>query len=95
MANPSGVLPEDQVFVDGGCSLAPSCLDCPLPVCRYDVQGGARYLRNLGRDSEIRRLRSEEVPAKAIAKQMGLSHRTVFRVMTEADRTIPLTEVAA
>lgn len=30
-------LPEHLTYRDTGCSLARSCLRCPLPVCRYDA----------------------------------------------------------
>jgi hypothetical protein len=28
---------DSEVFPDRGCSLSPSCLDCWLPKCRYDM----------------------------------------------------------
>lgn len=45
-------LPEQMHYRDDGCSIAPRCLDCPLPACRYDLppkragwveQGRLRY----------------------------------------------------
>ncbi len=33
---------------DTGCSLCPSCLNCELPRCRYDGNGGASALRGAG-----------------------------------------------
>lgn len=28
--------PFDEVYRDDGCSIAPRCLSCPLPECRYE-----------------------------------------------------------
>ena len=28
--------PETGYVMDTGCQVAPLCLDCPLPACRYD-----------------------------------------------------------
>jgi hypothetical protein len=75
-------LPEQIRYRDEGCDLSPSCLNCPLPLCRYDHPGGVRSLRTLGRDREIVRLRrSERVPIDALARRFGVSRRTVFRIL--------------
>jgi hypothetical protein len=75
-------LPEHIRYRDEGCDLSPSCLNCPLPLCRYDHPGGVRSLRTLGRDREIVRLRrSERVPIDALARRFGVSRRTVFRIL--------------
>lgn len=29
----------ETVFVDTGCEASPKCLECPLPICRYDEGG--------------------------------------------------------
>ena len=29
-------------YIDNGCEYSPSCLKCPLPVCKYDAQGIAK-----------------------------------------------------
>lgn len=74
-------LPEDLEWRDGGCEVAPSCLACPLPACRYDVPGGARALRNAERDRAIRRAHAGEESVAEIAERFGVSRRTVFRVL--------------
>ncbi len=35
-------LPE---YPDRGCDLAPHCLDCPLPHCRFDTVDGKQWRR--------------------------------------------------
>lgn len=73
-------LPEEWDYRDDGCDLAPSCLNCPFPVCRYDYPGGiAAFLRQV-RDEEIRALRAQGVPPQELAKQFKISLRTVFRI---------------
>jgi hypothetical protein len=75
-------LPEHIQYRDEGCDLSPSCLNCTLPLCRYDQPGGVRRLRTRGRDEEIVRLRRRErLPIEALARRFGVSRRTVFRIL--------------
>jgi len=75
-------LPEEWDYRDDGCDLAPSCLRCPFPRCRYDEEGGiAGYLRRQ-RDSELRRLRHEEGLAPTeLAARFHVSLRSVYRIV--------------
>jgi hypothetical protein len=78
-------LPEDTDYRDTGCSLAPSCLSCPLPQCRYDEPRSARRLSNHARDTEIVLLRTQHAaPIEAIASAYGLTTRQVYRIMRRA-----------
>jgi len=75
-------LPEDADYHDTGCELAPSCLKCPLPQCKYDVPRSARRLGNYARDREIALLhRKHRAPVDAIAVTYGLSRRQVYRIL--------------
>jgi AraC-like DNA-binding protein len=75
-------LPENVRYRDEGCDLSPSCLNCRLPVCRYDHPGSTRRLRTLGRDEEIVRLRRRDrLPIDALARRFHVSRRTVFRIL--------------
>jgi len=83
-------LPEDTNYRDTGCELAPSCLNCPLPRCKYDVPRSARRLGNFARDREIAVLRRKHaVPVEAIAATFGLSRRQVYRVLRHAEPRTP------
>ena len=73
-------------WADNGCSVAPSCLACPLPRCRYDVVGGVRTLRNRVRDPEIVRRYQAGERAEAIAADLGVTHRTVYRIISAGRR---------
>jgi len=76
-------LPENVRYRDEGCDLSPSCLNCRLPVCRYDFPPAARRrLRTLDRDEEIARLRRRErLPIADLASRFNVSRRTVFRIL--------------
>jgi hypothetical protein len=81
-------LPENIRYRDEGCDLSPSCLNCRLPVCRYDHPAGTRRLRTLGRDEEIVRLRRRErLPIDALARRFHVSRRTVFRILRRCPPT--------
>jgi len=75
-------LPQDVYYRDEGCDLSPSCLNCPLPRCRYDEPGGSRQLAKGPRDREVVRRRREEGASIAeLARSFGLSKRTVHRIV--------------
>ena len=78
----SDALPDAELdfeFRDEGCDFHPKCLECPLPKCRYDVQGGLRALTNIVRDKEIKELKMRGLSSLEIARRLGISRRTVFR----------------
>lgn len=78
----SDALPENTDYADNGCDLYPSCLQCPLPRCRYEEAGGAAAMLRTGRDATILRLASEkDLGVDGLAEMFGLSRRTIFRVL--------------
>lgn len=77
----SDALPEHLEYRDGGCDLAPSCLRCPLVRCRYDEPGGARRLLQEPRDEAVQRRREEGIAIDTVAREFGLSRRSVFRIL--------------
>ena len=69
-------------YVDTGCEVSDSCLDCPLPKCRYDDP--AWYLRNrrLARDFRIvQTMQQEALSIEDTAERFGITNRTVFRIL--------------
>ena len=74
------LLPEHYRYQDDGCDLFPSCLNCPLPQCRYD-EPGRRQKRKELRNSEMLRLLGEGKGIKELAQRFGVSKRTVYRIM--------------
>lgn len=78
----SDALPENTSYSDSGCDLYPSCLQCPLPRCRYEEPGGARAMLRTTRNVSIERLAYDDgLSVSEIAGRFGLSRRTVFRVL--------------
>lgn len=71
-------------YVDDGCSLAPHCLTCPLPVCRYDLTDGHVSVRNIRRDHLIIAANAAGESVNTIAEAAGISRRSVFRVLATA-----------
>ena len=72
--------PEGMTFIDPGCKeVAPHCVECWLPVCRYEVKGGLRALLNRQRDEWIREARAGGGKVAEIAQIMHISERTVCR----------------
>jgi hypothetical protein len=85
-------MPAGEVFVDiyadHGCSYAPSCLNCPFEVCRYDrgfagnrVSKAAERVR---RDEEITAMRASGMQVEQIAQARGISGRTVARILSRS-----------
>lgn len=76
--------PEGMTFRDTGCEVSPTCLGCPLARCRYDVLGGERVELARERRARVRELMDAGVEADAVAVELGVSLRTVFRMRREA-----------
>lgn len=71
-------------YRDTGCELAPSCLRCPFPRCRYDEPGGVAAPLRLGRDAEIVRLRRDRrLSIAELAARFGVSRRTMYRILAQ------------
>lgn len=77
-------LPEHTDYRDTGCAVAPRCLRCPLPRCRYEEPRPVRGVSTLARDREIALLRRRHrAPIKLLAGAYGLDPRTIFRILRE------------
>ena len=76
-------LPETTNYPDTGCELAPSCLECPLALCKYDDPNISRRSdsNKVMRDAEIMRLFKNGLDVIAIARQVNTSDRTVYRII--------------
>ena len=62
---------------DTGCEAAPSCLDCPLPKCRYD---NPHVWRQYRRDQQIvAAIREQNLTDRQAAQRFGLHKRTIGR----------------
>ena len=89
-------LPENYNYRDTGCELAPSCLECPLAVCKYDDPTYGRSNRTVFRDREIVRLRTQGSKVSEIAKSVCTSERTVYRVIQrDRDKIVGVVQPAS
>lgn len=82
-------LPEHQVWVDDGCSVSPSCLNCPLPRCRYEETPEERQTELERKQNEVRQLRTAGVPREEVCRRFGISVRTYLRWVSGMPRAEP------
>lgn len=84
-------LPERANYADQGCVTDahgpghPSCLDCPLPACKYDIGEDPKVERN----ERIFELRKAGVPRIELARQFNISIRTVDRIIQSGGAAHP------
>ena len=74
-------LPENTNYIDTGCELAPSCLECPLALCKYDDPHLRLRSNKVMRNTEILRLYRSGAKISKIAVQVNTSERTVYRII--------------
>ena len=77
-------LPEHTPYRDTGCDLAPQCLACPLPACRYDLPHKRAGV--LLQQVALRPLLSQGLTINEMAGQLGVSRRTVLRLKLSLER---------
>ncbi len=85
----SDTLPENTRYTDDGCEVSPSCLECPLPVCKFDDPGAMMREDRRNRDDEIFRLRKKGVPVPELARRFEVSTRTIHRVIQRGGAVEP------
>ena len=69
-------------YEDTGCEASDSCLDCPLPVCKYDDPSWYHRNRRLARDFRILRVMNQEsLTIEETAERFSVTARTVFRII--------------
>ena len=69
-------------YEDTGCEASDSCLDCPLPFCKYDDPSWYQRNRRLARDFRILQVMNQEsLSIEETAERFSVTVRTVFRIM--------------
>ena len=69
-------------YEDTGCEASDSCLDCPLPFCKYDDPTWYQRNRRLARDFRILHVMTQEsLSIEETAARFSITVRTVFRIM--------------
>lgn len=71
--------PENTDYQDSGCSLAPSCLDCPFTKCRYDLPRGAATMRTNDTRAQLLALIAGGMSAATAARRLHISTRAAMR----------------
>lgn len=72
----STLKPIKMHYRDTGCSLAPRCLECPLPRCRYDEPTPARVnVRQARVVISLERVTALERAAKALQNELRAARR--------------------
>lgn len=72
--------PEEADYEDTGCEVAPSCLRCPLPACKY-VPLPSRVQERNGR---VVALLKAGWSTREVAAELGYSLRSVARIKAKA-----------
>ena len=75
------LLPEDFSYTDGGCELAPSCLNCPFPWCIKEEPWGKEKFFKRRRAERMLELNQEGKSITEIARIFEVSTRTVQRAL--------------
>ena len=69
-------------YEDVGCEASDSCLDCPLPKCRYDDPAWYQRNRRLAQDFRMLYvIQQESLGIQEAAERFSVTVRTVFRIM--------------
>ena len=62
-----------------GCEVSACCLDCPLPVCKYELAQGMKTVRDTQRHLAILHLLDEGRSVGWIVQVLGISESAVYR----------------
>lgn len=79
----SDALPDSETkhWADDGCEVSPTCLQCVLPRCRYDVPGGLKTVLSEFRNTQIVTLYAQGRTTEYISSVTHISQRSVFRIL--------------
>lgn len=77
----------ESVVPDTGCEESPTCLDCPLPQCKYDDSAAYRTTRRQRRYEQIMAVyRGGGLSVFEVSERFDVSPRTVHRALRQARR---------
>lgn len=83
-------VPEFYHYEDTGCEVSPSCLNCPLPQCKYDDPLWFQQYRRMARDLKmLTTMRLEDLTVEQAAERFSVTVRTIFRVMHRCREAMP------
>ena len=75
--------PEFFHYEDTGCEVSDSCLNCPLPQCKYDDPIWYQRNRRLAKDFQVMTtIQLENLSVEAAAERFSVTVRTIFRIIS-------------
>ena len=75
-------VPDLYAYEDTGCEVASSCLNCPLPQCKYDDPVWYQMNRRLAKDLRVfTTMQMEQLTVEETAQRFSVTVRTIFRIM--------------
>lgn len=75
-------VPEFYHYEDTGCEVSASCLNCPLPQCKYDDPVWYQRNRRLTRDFKVwSAIQQDDLTVDEAAERFSVTVRTIFRIM--------------
>ena len=75
-------VPEFFHYEDTGCEVSLSCLNCPLPQCKYDDPAWFQRYQRLSKDLIVlTAMQSENLTVDEAAERFSVTVRTIFRIM--------------
>ena len=84
------MVPELYHYEDTGCEVSRSCLNCPLPRCKYDDPTWFQQYRRIARDLKVlRAMRAEGLTVEEAAQRFSVTVRTIFRIMRRSRGVVP------
>ncbi|MFB3120002.1 MAG: transposase family protein, partial [Stenotrophomonas maltophilia] len=83
-------VPEFFHYEDTGCEVSLSCLNCPLPQCKYDDPAWFQRYQRLSKDLIVlTAMQSENLTVDEAAERFSVTVRTIFRIMRRCREAPP------
>ncbi len=83
-------VPEFFHYEDTGCEVSLSCLNCPLPQCKYDDPAWFQRYQRLSKDLVVlTAMQSENLTVDEAAERFSVTVRTIFRIMRRCREAPP------
>ena len=81
----------ESLYQDTGCSDFASCLNCPLPMCKYDDPDGVRIYRRQIKDRQVATAYAADPNRNVnkLAERFQLTERSIYRILSRARREQP------
>ena len=87
---PVDAIPEFFHYEDTGCEVSFSCLNCPLPQCKYDDPAWFQRQQRFSKDLKVlTTMRLENLTVEEAAERFSVTVRTVFRIMRRCREAMP------